>query len=155
LKANRIAVYASAFLALAACAAVTAKADTKAEMVAVVDKLADNKPGTEALVDWDNLVVNTPQTKNLDIKAMYKGMDAANKKAFRTSFLGSFSKSFKASASGHTFAEAAKVPGTITVQDTPPHPTMVLHQKGGKPDLKIFFSRKGKHLLFQGMETKG
>ncbi len=134
---------------------VTARADTKSDMVAIMDKLGVDKPGNEALIDWDHLVINTPQTKGMNLNSMYKSMDAKNKKAFRTSFLKSFASSFKQSSGGHKFSETAKMMGAITVDDKGGHPTMTLHQKQSKGDLKIFYIRKGKQLLFQGMESKG
>jgi len=131
---------------------ISAIADTKSEMVAIMDKLGENKPGNEALVDWDHLVINTPQTKGMNITKMYAGMDAANKKSFRTSFLDSYSKSFQRTAGGHKFSDAANKKGALTVNDKGDHPSMVLHEKSGKGDLKVMFTRKGKTLLFQGME---
>jgi hypothetical protein len=139
---------------LMALAATPATCDTKSEMVVILDKLGDNQPGDEALVDWDNLVVKTPQTKNMDVQKMYRGMDATNKKGFRTSFLSSFSNSFKQSSGGHKFVEVAKKKGALTVVESSTHPVLVVHQQGGKPDLRILFTRKSKKLLFQGLESK-
>ena len=129
-----------------------ATADTKTDMIAIMDKLGENKPGNEALVDWDHLIINTPQTKNMNIQKMYAEMDANKKKAFRTSFLSSYASSFQRTANGHKFSDAAKMKGMLTVNDKGDHPTMVLNEKSGKGNLKVFFTRKGKTLLFQGME---
>lgn len=148
-----------AAIAIGSClvlvALVPASADTKADMVGIIDKLSVNKPANEALVDWDNLVVKTPQTKNMDIHAMYSKMDAANKKAFRESFLKSFAQSFQQSGNGHKLSELAKKKGALDVVDKGAHPVLIMHQPHGKADLNILFTRKGKKLLFQGMETKG
>src|SRR5690349_4120035 len=106
----------SAFTVVA-FAARPATADTKMEMAAIVDKIAQSKPDAESVIDWDNLTVKSSQLKNMDVHKMYTGMDAANKKAFRESFLKSFASSFQQSSHGHSFTEAAKIKGGMEVKE--------------------------------------
>src|SRR2546430_5088584 len=131
-------------------------ADTKSEMVGIIDKIAASKPDAESLIDWDNLTVKSPQLATMDVHKLYSGMDAANKRAFRGSFLKSFAASFQQASHGHSFAEAAKTKGVIDVKEKGDHPTMTLHAKqGGKGDLRLGYVRKHGKLLLQTIEDPG
>lgn len=134
--------------ALLVLTATIALADSKADMVVVMDKLAKGGASAESLIDWDNFVCQAPQLKNMDIHKMYVSADAANKKAFRTNFVKGFSSSFQKAAGGHTFAEAAKSKTeTLKVTGKEPKPGMkVLMPKGG---MQLSFVRKSGKLLLQ------
>jgi hypothetical protein len=143
------------FVALALVSTGSAWADTKSEMIAIMDKIGANKPGAEALIDWDNLDVKYPQVKNMDVRKMYAGFDEANKKAFRTSFLQSFAASFQQKAQGHTFSEVAKKKGVLEFKDRGPRPMILLRSKKGAVDLKLGFVRKRSKLQLQSIIVNG
>lgn len=136
---------------------VRASADDKSEMVAVMDKLCAGGPDAEAQVDWDNFQFHAPQLHNMDIHKMYAGYDAANKKAFRTSFCKSFASSYKQSSKGHTFAEVAKVKGALTFGGTKDHPTMSMGKSAAGPSgaFQVGYSRKHGKLLIQSLTIPG
>lgn len=126
---------------------VAARADVKTDMCKVVDTLSKGGAAGEAVIDWDNLDIRAPQTKGMDIKAMYKQMPPDQKKQFRAQLVKSFSDSFRKAANGHTMLEAAKAaPKMLQVTGKEPMPGLNMSTPNGVVHLG-FVRKSGKLLL--------
>ena len=109
-------------------------------MATLLDNLATGGAVGEATIDWDTLVVTSPQLKGMDLHAEYVKMASKQQEEFRKGFVNGFSKSFQGAAQGKKFSDAAKVPGAMTFNLKGDAPNIEIPNPGGK--IVVGYTRK-------------